>query len=263
MDNGIEQRQLGLNTPSRLVSLNEMPRPKVLTFDLWDTLIQEVPRKNPTLGKVRIRELRSELKSSGHDYPIEIMERAYKLSGDYCDEIWARKKDVPVDDHLLFMLNCIDPRLPSRLKKDEYAAIRKVYSETIIKHPPVLMGGVSQTLESLSSKGYRIGMISNTGRTPGKILRIVLEDLKIGQYFDHMTFSNEILIRKPKKEIFQHTLKQMHTTPKFAMHIGDDLDADYEGAKAVGMRAILLDRENEHASGEDRIQALSDLIGIL
>ena len=240
-----------------------MPRLKVLTFDLWDTLIQEVPRKNPTLGKVRVREMRSKLRSFGLDYGLEHLERAYKQSGEYCDDVWARKKDLPVDDHLLFMLNCIDPKLRSELGKKRYETIRDIYVGTLLKHPPVLMEDVAPTLQSLRSKGYRIGLISNTGRTPGDVLRIVLNRLSIDQYFDYMTFSNEVLIRKPKKEIFQHTLKQMHAAPKFAMHIGDDLDVDYEGAKAVGMKAVLLDREKEHAPGEDRIQALSDLLEIL
>ena len=240
-----------------------MPRLKALTFDLWDTLIQEVPRKNPTLGKVRVKEMRSKLRSFGFDYGLEPLERAYKQSGDYCDEVWARKKDLPVDHHLLFMLNCIDPKLRSELGKKKYEDIRDVYVGTLLKHPPVLMEDVDPTLQSLQDRGYRIGLISNTGRTPGDVLRVVLNGLNIDQYFDHMTFSNEVLVRKPKKEIFQHTLRQMRAAPKFAMHIGDDLDADYEGAKAVGMKAVLLDRGNEHAPGEDRIQALSDLLGIL
>jgi putative hydrolase of the HAD superfamily len=240
-----------------------MSKLKALTFDLWDTLIQEVPRKNPTLGKIRVKEMHSKLRSYGFDYGLEPLERAYKQSGDYCDEVWARKKDLPVDDHLLFMLNCINPKLRSELGKKKYEDIRDIYIGTLLKHPPVLMEDVAPTLHSLRAKGYRIGLISNTGRTPGDILRIVLNRLNIDQYFDHMTFSNEVLVRKPKKEIFQHTLEQMHVAPKFAMHIGDDLDADYEGARAVGMKAVLLDRENEHAPGEDRIRALSDLLGIL
>jgi len=240
-----------------------MPRLKALTFDLWDTLIQEIPRKNPALGKVRVKEMHSKLRSFGFDYGLEPLERAYKQSGDYCDEIWARKKDLPVDDHLLFMLNCLDPNLRSELGKKKYEDIRDIYVGTLLKHPPVLMEDVAPTLQSLQSKGYRIGLISNTGRTPGDVLRVVLNRLSVDQYFDHMTFSNEVLIRKPKKEIFQHTLKQMHATPRNSMHIGDDLEADYEGAKAVGMKAVLLDRENEQAPDEDRIKALSDLLEIL
>jgi putative hydrolase of the HAD superfamily len=240
-----------------------MPKLKALTLDLWDTLIQEVPRKNPMLGKVRVREMHSKLRSFGFDYGLERVERAYTQSGEYCDEVWARKKDLLVDDHLLFMLNCIDPELRSELGKKDYGEIRDIYAGTLLKHPPALMEDVAPTLRSLRAKGYRIGLISNTGRTPGDVLRVILNRMSIDQYFDHMTFSNEVLVRKPKKEIFQHTLERMHVAPEFAMHIGDDLDADYEGAKAAGMKAVLLDRGCEHALGEDRIQALSDLLEIL
>ncbi|HUW42704.1 MAG TPA: HAD-IA family hydrolase [Thermoplasmata archaeon] len=240
-----------------------MPRLKALTFDLWDTLIQEVPRKNPTLGKVRVKEMRSKLRTLGHDFPIEAMERAYRRSGEYCDEVWARKKDLPVDDHLLFMLNCIDPKLPSELGKKEYETIRGIYVGTLLKHPPVLMEDAAPTLHSLRARGYRIGLISNTGRTPGDILRVILKRLSIDQYFDCMTFSNEVLIRKPKKEIFQHTLKQMHVAPRHSMHIGDDPEADYDGAKGIGMKAVLLDRWKEHDANGETIRSLSDLLEML
>ncbi len=240
-----------------------MTRFKALTFDLWDTLIQEVPRKNPALGKMRVREMRSKLHSFRHDYTIEAMEQAYKKSGEYCDEIWGRKKDIPVDDHLIFMLTCIDPKLPSLLRKEEYEGIKRVYTGTLLRHPPVLLEGADIVLRELDDRGYRIGMISNTGRTPGDILRVILAKLKIDHYFDHMTFSNEVLVRKPDKGIFLHTLKEMHTAPKSSMHIGDDIEADYKGATAVGMKAILLDRENENTSGDDRIHALTDLLEIL
>lgn len=240
-----------------------MQRLKTITFDLWDTLIQEVPRKNPTLGKVRVKEIHSKLRSFGFDYGLELLERAYKQSGEYCDGVWARNKDLPVDDHLLFMLNCIDPNLRSKLGKERYEDIRGIYVGTLLRHQPVLMEGVAKTLHSLEEKGYRIGIISNTGRTPGDILKVVLANLNIDRYFDQMTFSNEVLIRKPDREIFLHTLKKMHTAPKYAMHIGDDFYADYEGARAVGMRAVLLDRGNEYAPVEERIQKLTDLLGIL
>lgn len=240
-----------------------MTRLKAITFDLWDTLIQEIPRKNPTLGRVRVREIRSKLRTFGYDYGLESLERAYAQSGEYCDEVWARKKDLPVDDHLLFMLNSIDPKLRSDLGKGQYEEIKEIYIGTLLKHPPVLLEGVASTLRSLQAKGYRIGLISNTGRTPGDVLKVVLNRLGIDHYFDQMTFSNEVLIRKPRKEIFEHALKQMHVAPKYAMHVGDDLDADYNGAKAVGMNAVLLDRGSEHALGENSIRMLSDLLGIL
>jgi putative hydrolase of the HAD superfamily len=240
-----------------------MPRLKALTFDLWDTLIQEIPRKNPALGKARVKEMHSKLRFLGFDYELDSLDRAYKQSGDFCDEIWSRGKDLPVDDHLLFMLNCIDPKLRSELGKRKYEEIREIYIGTLLRHQPVLMEDVASTLHYLEGKGYRIGMISNTGRTPGDILKVVLANLGIDRYFNHMTFSNEVLIRKPDREIFLHTLKKMHTAPKNAMHIGDDLYADYEGARAVGMKAILLDRENEHEPMKDRIQTLAGLLEIL
>lgn len=240
-----------------------MPRYKAITLDLWDTLIQEVPQNNPTLGKLRVEEVHSELKSFGHDYDLGLLDRAYKLSGDFCNEIWSKGKDVPTDDHLLFMLACIDSKLTSRLKREEYVRLKKIYAETLLKHPPMLLEGSRQTLEALSSKGYRIGLISNTGRTPGDVLRTVMSRMKIDRFFDRMTFSNEVLIRKPTREIFLATLREIHSKPKYSVHVGNDPEDDFEGAKGAGMNAILLDRDAKSSKDQETIHSLAELVDLL
>jgi FMN phosphatase YigB (HAD superfamily) len=52
-----------------------------------------------------------------------------------------------------------------------------------------------------------------------------------------MTFSNEILVRKPSEGAFRVTLDRLRVLPR-AAHIGDDCDGDILGAKKVGMHAI-------------------------
>lgn len=240
-----------------------MPRLNAVTLDLWDTLVQEVPRKNPSLGQLRIKQVQAELESLGQRFDIDIVQRAYQQSGRFCDEVWNRNRDIPLDDHLLFMLSCIDSTLPSKLKGEGLTRIRRVYSETLLIIPPILLKDARAALQWLSEKGYKIGLISNTGRTPGDVLRRILETMKIADYFDFMTFSNEVFVRKPEKGIFIHTLRGLRTVPRLSIHVGDDLEADFQGAKNAGMGAIHLDRESESPRSNDKIHSLKELTEIL
>lgn len=238
-----------------------MPRIKAITFDLWDTLIQEIPEHRVALLRQRKDALHDKLGALGHHYDIGDIESAYQLSGEYLQQIWARDRDLPVDDHLLLMLSCIDSRLPSKLGPSGIDELREIYIDTLLRLPPELFDDVEYALKSLSDSGFRLGLISNTGRTPGSVLRILLRDLKIDHYFDFMTFSNETLVRKPERGIFKHALSGLHVAPRLSVHVGDNRVADFEGANKAGMLALIIDRDSSGEGPEpNTINSLEELL---
>jgi len=236
-----------------------MPRVKAITLDLWGTLIKELPNNNYEMRVKRKEEIYSELASMDHKYDMTVIERAYLLSGEYLKEVWARNRDLPTEDHLLFLLTCIDSKLPSKLGDEGLQRMRNVYTETLLRYPPVLFEDVRGSLERLKNAGFRLGLISNTGRTPGSTLRLLMKRLKIEEYFDHMTFSNEVLLRKPELGIFRHALSGLKVTPRHAAHVGDDPLADFEGAEAAGMMAILINRRSKGGKEPNTIRSLDEL----
>jgi hypothetical protein len=64
---------------------------------------------------------------------------------------------------------------------------------------------------------------------------------------------------KPHPTIFQSALHQLGVEPVDAVMVGDSLEEDVEGARALGMRAILIDRDNRHPEVDER---LTDLYGL-
>ncbi len=64
---------------------------------------------------------------------------------------------------------------------------------------------------------------------------------------------------KPHPTIFQAALGELGVAPAEAVMVGDSLAEDVEGARALGMRALLVDRENRHPDLDDR---LLDLYGL-
>jgi len=61
---------------------------------------------------------------------------------------------------------------------------------------------------------------------------------------------------KPHRSIFDAALAALEAQPGEAAMVGDSYADDIEGARALGMRAILLDRDGLHVDETDRIDTL-------
>jgi putative hydrolase of the HAD superfamily len=76
--------------------------------------------------------------------------------------------------------------------------------------------------------------------------------------------SAEIGAAKPDPEIFLHALGLAGVEPARALHVGDTLRADVEGARAVGIRPVFLTRAGERGPDEvATIASLAELPGLL
>jgi putative hydrolase of the HAD superfamily len=112
---------------------------------------------------------------------------------------------------------------------------------------------VLPVLEEVRRAGLRIGVVSNGIRD----LRQFVADhrLDVDAIVDSRTHGRV----KPHPTIFQAALERLGVTAADAVMIGDSIDEDIEGAQALGMRAILIDREDRHPEVEER---LLDLFGL-
>ncbi len=89
--------------------------------------------------------------------------------------------------------------------------------------------------------GLKIGLISNTGMTPGTAFRRFLDQHKLLHFFDTLTFSDEVKLAKPSDQIFRVTVDSLDTTPEQTVHVGDHVINDVQGAKQVGMRTVWIE----------------------
>ena len=71
----------------------------------------------------------------------------------------------------------------------------------------------------------------------------VLERVGIGELLDGVVSSAKAGARKPDPAIFARALELAGVTPEEALHVGDAREEDVEGARAAGIRALLIDRE--------------------
>lgn len=120
-----------------------------------------------------------------------------------------------------------------------------------------------RTLAALKTQGVELGIISNFDSR----LFSVMRGLGITDMFDTVTISSLAQAAKPSAKIFQLALDKHVVEPEEALHIGDSLRDDVEGARKAGLQAVLLDRDHRHEgplpSGVRRISSLSELPDLL
>ena len=108
-------------------------------------------------------------------------------------------------------------------------------------------------LALLREHGLKIGLVSNTSRDLDAFIR------HFGLDVDAWVSSGAHGKVKPSPTIFKVVLDLLAVEPARAAMVGDSLDADVEGALALGMQAFLLDREGRYT---ERIDALPDLTSL-
>jgi putative hydrolase of the HAD superfamily len=97
---------------------------------------------------------------------------------------------------------------------------------------------VQDTLEELSGRGFRMGLISNFESW----LDDLLGDLGIKRFFEVVIISGREGFEKPHPRIFELALERGGVEPQRALHVGDSPISDFGGASKAGMQAVLLDR---------------------
>jgi putative hydrolase of the HAD superfamily len=118
---------------------------------------------------------------------------------------------------------------------------------------------VRGTLAELESRGVLLAVVSNWDSH----LPALLEALGLAGSFRAVSVSAIEGIGKPEPEIFRRTCARLRLSPAEVLHVGDSLVEDYEGARAAGLSALLLDREGRHAGFSGRLESLSLLPRIL
>lgn len=98
------------------------------------------------------------------------------------------------------------------------------------------------TLEALQARGLTVGAVSNWVWN----LPELLHSLELVQHFDFIAASARIGFEKPHPRIFEWALGQAGVPPSQVIHVGDHLDADVEGARAVGIQGVLIDRAGRY-----------------
>ena len=230
-----------------------------VTFDLWNTLIRErcynqaAERLSANMGRILV--------TAGHDIEGDklagIIEECRKM-------VMARQVDEGLDMIPEEQLAWILGRAGLRPRGQVVGELLEYYTSARGRDEILVVEGAKATLRILAQR-YRLALICNTGRTPGRVVRPWLADAGLCEYLQVLIFSNEEKIAKPNPNIFLKTLGELGVEPGRAAHIGDDPRTDLKGALAAGVLPIWFNsgsRENI-PEGVPEVQQLSELPALL
>ena len=109
------------------------------------------------------------------------------------------------------------------------------------------------TLDDLRSRGLKLGLLSNTARDLDAFVE------HHGLDVDAVLTSRVHGKTKPHESIFRAMLDLLGVVPAEAVMVGDTVEDDVDGARRVGMRAVLLDRAGRYPDAEVRLEDLREL----
>jgi putative hydrolase of the HAD superfamily len=114
-------------------------------------------------------------------------------------------------------------------------------------------------LAQLRGRGHRLVVVSNWDCSlpdwlaPAGLLELV----------DGVVTSADAGAAKPDPAVFRMALELARVDGSGAVHVGDSLDNDVAGARALGIRAILVQREGDPAPGVETVRSLAELPGLI
>jgi len=218
----------------------------MVSIDFWDTLV------DGSVGGEKRRAIRhNALQKIAGEYgktlELDKIESASRKASEEFNRIWFAQQRTPTTAELVSkVLNNLG--IPAG--KMEYDYLVQQFEDSLLEGPPAVLEGAETAIKSLSDR-YQITLISDTMYSPGRVLRKYLEEMGLLGHFKAFLFSDEAGFSKPNPKAFQKMLRETSCNPESSYHIGDRLNTDIAGAKAVGMKAILFTGISKKDSGSE------------
>jgi HAD superfamily hydrolase (TIGR01549 family) len=112
-------------------------------------------------------------------------------------------------------------------------------AEQVVWRPAhTLIDSAHALLESLRTRGVKLGIVANHWPEPGWAVRAEIERLGVAGLVDAIVLAGEVGARKPDRAIFEAALRELDVEPFDTMFVGDRLDADVRGAGELGMITV-------------------------
>lgn len=206
---------------------------RAITFDFWGTLFRDANG------------------SERHGLRVNALTEATGISEQEADEAlkdimaYFLQKHIETQHTLTpgdaVQLAC--DKFSLSLDTDTHNHLAHVFGTAILEHPPIPIEDALQAVQSAAAR-VPVALISDTGFSPGKNLRVLLEREGFLPHFGAMTFSDETGVAKPQRFMFEHTANQLGVAPHELLHIGDLEPTDIVGAHQVHSQAALFTEVN-------------------
>ena len=203
---------------------------RAVTFDFWGTLYREIE----AAGGVRMRK-RALALAEATGVPLADAERVLLAAAREFGHVHiAEHRTLTPHD----AVHLATTALGTTLSDDTVGALAEFFATIILEHPPV---PVEDALDAVRAAAARVpvGVISDTGISPGSSLRVLLERDGFMPHLRHLSFSDEVGVSKPQALMFTRTAEALGVAADELLHLGDLEPTDIAGVRALGGQAGL------------------------
>lgn len=199
---------------------------RVVSFDLWFTLIWEKHQDEELYSKMRVESVFKVLRSRGYEVSLDRVREIY---------MGLKVARMVMSSREIASMILIGLGLKDRIELvDEIA---EMYEVSTSEFRPRENPEVQPVLSTLKKMGMKIAIVSNTSFS-SRGVRALLRNVNIDSYVDVVISSSDVGFAKPQRMIFQKLVTSMGVDPAEVIHIGDACIEDVMGALASNMHAV-------------------------
>ncbi len=216
---------------------------RAVTFDFWGTLYRELPEASGVRTRKRAVAL-----AQATGAPLADAERVLRETAEEFLRIHMHEhRTLTPQDAVRLATAALGVPLSGRAA-DELASF---FATVILEHPPVPIDNALNAVRAAAAR-VPVGVISDTGISPGSSLRRLLEKDGFLPCLRCISFSDELGVAKPQPPMFIRTAAALGVAPNELLHLGDLEFSDIVGVHAQGGTAGLFAGVNERYLAETK-----------
>jgi putative hydrolase of the HAD superfamily len=211
-------------------------RVKAVLFDLFNTLV--LLENDDAFYVPSLKRLHNFLVQNGIDIPFEDFVRVYF---EVRDRLYEETSESLEDPHFNIRISRTLEKFGYRLGASHPTVLgaTEAFCEEFMKYTRPDDDAVC-VLKKLQSK-YKLAIVTNMS-IPECVPKL-LNRFDLCGFFDVVVISGAINRRKPSPEIYEKALEVLGTMADKAVFVGDTPRTDIKGAKKVGLKTVLIERQ--------------------
>lgn len=212
---------------------------RAITFDWWGTLFCDA--KTRSRGELRL------------DILVEVTGAERAAADNALSAVWAAfDRSHRLDQRTLTAEDAVRmacEHLNVCIAPPEIERVAEAFACAVLEYEPQPIEGALEAVQAAAAC-VPIGIISDTGVSPGRVLRQLMDRNGFTEWFRAFTWSDELGgMAKPRAGNYLHAAQQLGVPVESMLHIGDLPHTDIAGAKAVNARAALFTAVNQQPPG--------------
>jgi putative hydrolase of the HAD superfamily len=218
------------------------PLPRVVSFDCWSTLLAE--HDWPWAHALRVAALADAAQEAGSQVDRAACARAFDAAWGHQQQLWEGGRATGAHEVASWAL--AELGLAHSHPAQDHLVRR--FEEASHTSRVVEVDGALALLRALERAGVGRVLVCDTGLTPGRVVRRLLDRVGLLDLLEVLAFSDEVGAPKPDPRAFLAALEPLGVDPKEALHVGDLRRTDVAGARALGMRSVRIHAYHDDAS---------------